>query len=241
MNCLVTSIEIIIVGCLAFLFLGLTRWMGRETREGLPDEYSSPVMAIELVRTSAGIDEILGSWGSDARRKMSESTHKDFVFIFGYTLFFVALGLLLSQINFSWAKWIGWAAILFSLLAATFDFIEDTRILKAVGLAPGIADNTLALSIRHASLVKWACLFIVFILLAIILLSYERDWATLAGALFMLGGLLGLLGTILNALGFIGRAFNWLLPAGMLAFGIGAIVLAILFTFFSSKFLARFC
>ncbi|HMF56815.1 MAG TPA: hypothetical protein VK619_10770 [Pyrinomonadaceae bacterium] len=241
MDCLVTSREIIFVGCLAFLFLGLSLWMGQEKREGLPDQYHSPVLAMELVRTGAGIDTILGALGSDERRRMSESVHKDFVYIFGYTLFFVALSLLLSQVHFSWAKWIGWAAILFSLLAAAFDFIEDARILKAVGLAPGIADNSLALSIRHVSLAKWICLFITLILLALILLFSERDWATLIGALLMLGGLLGLLGASLNSLGFIGRAFNWLLPASMLVGALGAACISILFTFFSGKLLARFC
>src|SRR5207249_795927 len=141
--------KIRVIAGLAFLFILYSVWMGQMTAQGLPDRYSNPVLALELVKNGADIKTIVGPEGGDVRKFLRKSTTKDFGYIVVYAMFFVALSLLLSRMNFSWARWVGWLAAACAVLAAILDVIEDLGMLKAI---KGQASDSLANSIRYPSL-----------------------------------------------------------------------------------------
>jgi len=163
---------------------------------------------------------------------LRKSTYKDFGYILVYAIFFVALGLLLSRMNFSWARWVGWLAAACAVVAAVLDVIEDLGMLKAI---KGQASDSLANSIRYPSLAKWALLF-VFSLLVGLLLIARRDVFVIPAVLFLLTALLGLMGVIFNLLR---PSFYWMFPAALLDLGLGVIFLAIAFSFWPAKFLNK--
>src|SRR5688572_16054880 len=117
--------EIRLVGCLGFLFIFYSLWMGRLKIQGLPGGYGSPVLALELVKNGADIDAINRAEGGKALAFIRSSLCKDYGYIFVYTFFFVFLSLLLSRMNFSWARRVGWVAAACAVLAAVLDLIEN--------------------------------------------------------------------------------------------------------------------
>jgi hypothetical protein len=222
-----------IVGGLAFLFILYSLWMGQMTVQGLPDCYSNPVLALELVKNGADIKTIVGPEGGDVQKFLKKSTTKDFGYIVVYAIFFVALGLLLSRMSFSSAGWVGSLAATCAVVAAVLDVIEDLGMLKAID---GEASDSLANSIRYPSLAKWAFLF-VFSLLVGLLLIARRDVFVIPAVVFLLAALLGLGGVILNLLR---PSFYWMFPAALLDLGLGVIFLAVSLSFWPAKFLNRF-
>ena len=233
MRWMITKTEIWIVSGLGFLFIFYSVWMGQMCAKGLPDDYSNPVLALELVKSGDDIKTIVGPEAGEVRKFLTKSTHKDFGYILVYAIFFVALGLLLSRMSFSWARWVGWLAAACAVVAAVLDVVEDLGMLKAIN---GQASDRLANSIRYPSLAKWSFLF-VFSLLVGLLLIARRDLFVIPAVCFLLAALLGLIGVISN---FLQPKFYSAFPAALALMGFGTIILAVAFTFCPEKLLNRF-
>ena len=234
---LVTEPGIRIIGGLAFLFILYSVWMGQMTAQGLPDDYPNPVLALELVKNGPDIKKVFDARPVKAedgsvRDFLRRNTYKDFGFIFVYALFFIALSLLLSRTNLSWAKWAGYLAAGCAALGAIMDLIEDRGMLKAIA---GEASDSLANSIRYPSLAKWGLLFL-FSLIVGLVLSARRDLFLFPGVFFLLAALLGLAGVVLNLLR---PKFYSTFPGALASMGAGIVVLAVAFIFCPDKFLDK--
>jgi hypothetical protein len=220
------------IGALAFLFIIYSLWMGKMTATGLPDGYTNPVLALELVKDKDDIRTIVAAEDGKARDFLTRSTYKDFGFIAVYALFFVGLGLLLSRLDFTWAKSAGYAAAACAAVAAVMDLIEDRGMLKAIA---GEASDALANSIRYPSLVKWGLLFL-FSLLVGLLLCARQGIFLIPGAFFLIGALLGLAGVFSNLLSpRFYRMFPWSLDSMALA----VIALTIVFIIWPAKLFSK--
>ncbi len=225
--------QVRLVGGMAFVFILYSLWMGQLKMEGLPAGYSSPVLALELVKNGADIDAISKAEGGKAIPFLKTSLTKDYGYIFVYTLFFVILSLLLSRMSLSWARPVGWLAATCVILAAILDLVENRGMFKAVS---GDVSDSLANSIRYSSLAKWAFLFI-FSLLIGVLLMWRRDLFAIPGLLFLFAGLLGLSGVVLNLMR---PKFYWMFPASILSLGGAVVIICIAFVFCPRKLLRKF-
>jgi hypothetical protein len=233
MKWMVMKTEIWIVAVLGFLFILYSVWMGQMCAKGLPDGYSNPVLALELVKDGRDIKKILAAEDGEALKFVRKSTYKDFGYIFVYALFFVCLSLLLSGMDFSWARWTGYLAATCAVVAAVLDVIEDLGMLKAIN---GQASDSLANSIRYPSLAKWSFLF-VFSLLVGLLLVARWDLFVIPAVCFLLAALLGLIGVISNLLQ---PKFYPAFPAALGLMGLGIIILSVAFIFSPEKLLTKF-
>jgi hypothetical protein len=236
MNWIATETGVRIVGGLAFLFILYSVWMGQVRMTGLPDNYTNPVLALELVKNKDHLKQILNAEGGKASELILRNTHKDFGFICVYALFYISLSLLLSTMNVSAARWAGGLAAFSAALAAALDFVENRGMLKAVASGPGSATDSLANSIRYPSLAKWSFLFVCNLLIGL-LLVLRRDVFVIPAGLFLLAALLGLGGVIFNLLR---PKFYWMFPAALVLLGLGVIFLAIALTFWPAKLLDKF-
>jgi hypothetical protein len=233
MDFLLSEPAIRLVGGLAFLFIGYSIWMGNMKAQGLPDGYRSPVLALELVKSGADIDQIVKAQSGAAATFIKRSTHKDFGFIAVYALSFIAVSLLLAKINRDYyLRLMGCFAAGSVALAALLDIAENRGMLRAIA---GEASDSLAASIRHASLAKWALLF-VFALLAGLLLVLRQDFFAIPAGFLLVAALLGFYGVLAN---FFRPKFYWTFPVAMISLGIGVLILAVIFSFWPAKFLAR--
>ena len=232
MDYLVTDQGIRIVGGLAFLFILYSAWMGQMTAQGLPDGYRNPVLALELVKDKADIEKIMKAENGEAAKFLKKSTYKDFGFILVYALSFIALSLLLSQISSGWLKYVGWAAAACGALAAILDLVEDRGMLRAIA---GEASDSLANSIRYPSLAKWGLIFIFALLVGILLLT-RRNFFVIPAVFLFVAALAGLCGVFLNL--FRPRYYGTF-PVAIISLGIGFLIIAVTFTFWPTKLLAK--
>ena len=232
MNYLLSEPAIRFVGVLAFLFILYSLWMGRMKAQGLPDGYRNPVLALELVRNGADIDQIVKAESGAAAKFIKRSTYKDFGFILVYALSFIALSLLLAKLNMDYKRFLGCFAAGCAALAAILDFTENRGMLRAIA---GEATDSLADSIRYPSLAKWGLLFI-FALLVGLLLVLRRDFLAIPAAFMFVAALLGLYGVISN---FFRPRYYWAFPAAITSLGIGMLILAVTFSFWPAKLIAR--
>lgn len=228
----VTDQGIRIVGGLAFLFILYSLWMGQMKVQGLPDGYTSPVLALELVKNGADIQQIVKAESGDAAKFIKRSTHKDFGFILVYALSFIALSLLLAQMNSDWMRYVGWLAASCAALAAILDLVENRGILRAIA---GEASDSLAGSIRYPSLAKWGLLFIFALLVGLILIA-RRDVFVIPAVFLFVAALLGLCGVLLNL---FRPRYYWAFPVAAAALGVGILILAATLTFWPTKLLTK--
>lgn len=233
MDYLITEPAVRVIGILGFLFLAYSVFMGRMTAQGLPGGYQNPVLALELVKDGADIQQIVGAESGKAATFIRRSTHKDFGFIFVYALFFVALGLLLSQMNIGRAKCVGWFAAASAIVAALLDVAEDRGMLRALD---GEFTDSLADSIRYPSLGKWSLLFLFSLLVGLMLVA-RRDIFSIPAVLFLLAAGLGFVGVLQN---FFQPKYYRAFVLAPLLMGPAIIFLAIALTFRPDKFLDKF-
>jgi hypothetical protein len=225
--------EIRLIAGLAFLFILYSVWMGQLIAQGLPDGYSNPVLALELVKDGKDITRIINAENGKVRDFIRKNTHKDFGFIFVYALFFISLSVLLSRMNFSWAMWVGWLGAACAVLAAILDLVEDRGMLKAIA---GEASDSLAKSIRYPSLAKWGLLFIFSLLVGLLLIG-SRNILAVSAAFFLVAAVLGLVGVLLNLLR---PRFYWTFPAATFSIGTAIAVLAIAFILWPGRLFNKF-
>lgn len=224
--------EIRLAGGLAFVFILYSLWMGQLKVQGLPGGYTSPILALELVKNGADIEAINKAEAGKAREFIRTHILKDYGYILVYTLFFVILSLLVSRMGLSWARPVGRLAATFVAIAAVLDVIENRGMSKAIA---GDVSDSLANSIRYSSLAKWAFLFL-FSLLIGVLLMWGRDLFAIPGFLFLAAALLGLSGVTLNLLQ---PRFYWMFPASILSLGLAVIFIAVSFSFWPEKLLKK--
>src|SRR5262245_49256351 len=146
-----------VIGGLAFLFAAYSLWMGQMKVDKLPGDYSGPVLAMELVRTGADIDTIRKAANGDAGTFIQNSLRKDLGYIVVYVLLFTWLSVLIARLSTNWSGRLAWAAAAMAVIAGVMDLLENrgmSRALKALN-----PTDSLALSIRYPSLIKWGMLF----------------------------------------------------------------------------------
>jgi hypothetical protein len=236
MNWMTIEGQIRVVGILALLFILYSLWMGQMKASGLLSGYTSPVLALELAANGAEIDAVNRSEGGKATEFINQQLSRDFGFIVIYVVFFSCLALLLTELVADRSKYLKLSAIVFAVIAGIFDVIENVRMFKATSTPAGTATDSLANSIRYPSLVKWALLFVVCLVLGVTL-SRRGGWLLVPGLAFLIAALLGLSGVTLNLLR---PKFYWMFPGSIAVLGLGIICIAITFTFFPQKVLNNF-
>lgn len=174
--------------------------------------FTKHVLAIELVKTTSDVQEIVGELGDPNREVMRGKVQKDFFFIPSYALLFAALGWLLGRSNFRFAIWVGAAIVACAAGAAVFDVIENLRIFHVLDARLADTTQTMLDSLRSASLVKWALVFIAMALLSpIVFLRREMFTLPIAPRLtavfrviialaYLLAAIIGLIGLKQNPL-----------------------------------------
>jgi len=155
---------------LAVLTVAIGAWMEGSKFSPKDGQFSSGftnhVLAIELVRTNSDVQEIVGELGDPNREVMRGKVQKDFFFIPAYALLFAALGWLLGRSDYRLAIWAGAAIVVCAAGAAVFDVIENLGILRILDLRLIDTTQTMADSVRLASLVKWALVFVAMALIS---------------------------------------------------------------------------
>ena len=177
---------------------------------GLPRNFQSPVVAGELVRNAAEIEQVYGTalqaghCGSPdyaaskdcvIAARLRLITWIDFLLIPSYALTYFLLGRLISNR-------LGWLVMALAPIAALADVAENIGILHATAEA---ATDALALAIRTPSLVKWTALALMWLaFIAVFWARYRASGASLGwrlaeaatGLLYGLGGGLCLAGIL---------------------------------------------
>jgi hypothetical protein len=202
---------VLLIGVLA-VATGVIAW-SMERSHFSPSEkpfssgFTKHVLAIELVRTNSDVQEIVGELGDPNREVMRGKVQKDFFFIPAYALLFAALGWLLGRSNYRFAIWVGAAIVACAAGAAVFDVIENLRIFGVLDARLADATQAMVDSLRSASLVKWAFVFISIALLSpIVFLRRElftlpigpprlaAVFGVIIALAYLLAGFIGLIG-----------------------------------------------
>lgn len=232
MNCLITNQELMITGVLAVVLILLSVWMsfGVSKRTDLPAGFKQPGMALQLSGTKEGVTKIIGPENSQHRKELRANISKDFVYIFSYTSFMVALSLVLSQANSPLAKWLGSLAAILVVGAAAFDFVENYCLLQVLSTPSENITDAASSSIRMASLVKWLLFFLAIGVRSIILLQLLNVYA-----------LLGVAMLAASIVGIIGLRSHQLLTPAMGVFAVCVIAFALVFLLIPDRFLRAIC
>lgn len=228
--------QIRFVGALAIVLAGVSIWLGQMSSQQLPGGYKNPVLAMELPKSGADIDAINRADEGKAREFILVHLSKDVVFLFSYTLLFVGLSFVLLQMSAASAKWIGLAAVALAILTGVFDFLENSRMLEAVGTTPGTATDALANSIRFWSLIKWSTLYMFCLSVGLILFT-RSGWLLGVGIFFLASAVMGLTGVVFN---WIEPKFYLMFPISTLTLGLASLMIAIQFTLAPSEVLDQF-
>lgn len=219
------------VGILGVLFIIYSLFLGRMSAQGLPDGYRGPVLALELVKSGADIPQIVGPASGRVAGFLKKHTYKDFGFIVVYLVFFVAVSLVVSQMYPGPARYIAWFAAGCAVLAGILDVVENMGMLRAIG---GEATDTVANSIRYASLGKWALLFLFSLLVGSLMIP--RGLFAPAGVLLVLAAVLGFSGVFLNL---FRPKYYWTFEVSVLTMGAATFFLIIVFIFWPAKVLSK--
>lgn len=119
--------------------------------------------------TADGIRQVLGSSASDYRPVLRRSIHKDFVYIAGYVILFLFLGIWLRRPAPLLQDGLGYSQGS-RYPAAVFDLIENFGMLRTISLNPMDITDAMAVGTRRASLFKWGFFFLTMLLLGLSLL-----------------------------------------------------------------------
>ncbi len=217
-------------------------WMGRSHFSPMENPFSSGfsnrVLAMELLRTTSDVQEVVGDLNDPNREVMRGNVQKDFFFIPSYALLFAALGWLLGRGSYRFAIWVGAAIVVCAAGAAAFDVLENLRIFRV--LDARLADTTSAIveSLRSASLVKWAFVFFAMALLSPIVFMRRELFALPIGPprLTSVFGVIIALAYLLAAItGMIGLNQNTLIEKASIFMSLALLltVLLLLITFFA--------
>lgn len=233
---------ILLISVLAVAIGVIVWWMGRSHFSPMEKRFSSGfsnrVLAMELVRTTSDVQEVVGDLGDPNREVMRDNVQKDFFFIPSYGLLFAALGWLLGRSEYRLAIWVGAAIVVCAVGAGAFDVLENLRIFRV--LDARLADTTPAMveSLRAASLVKWALVFISMALLSPIVFMRQELFALPIGPprlAFVFGVIIALAYLLAAITGMIGLKQNPLIEKASMFMSLALLltVLLLLVTFFA--------
>ena len=143
------------------------------------------------------------------------------------------MGAILAGCTWPGARWLAVAVALTATSAALCDVLENLGILRVLDTEPGNLNDTMARTIRRASLAKWGLFAVVDGLLSPLFLAYRggpiipRILSTLAGWALATAALLGFVGLVWNP------AILWSMAVG----GLGLAAALLVFLFFPGTFL----
>ena len=232
MSGVITVNELTVVGGLAFIFIFLTLWI---LQTAIPRNDIAPFkqsgLALQLSGTAEKVKKVVDEENSKDRARLKTSIRRDFIFIVGYASFFVALGVLLSQARTSGAVWLGLASAVVMLVAAGFDFAENSRAWHILSLPRNSITDDLCIRLRWYSLFKWFFFFIAIGLQSVILLKTTMiSWYTPIGIGLMLSALVGIVGLFSHAL----------IPIATGILGLSVIAIAVVLVAIPEKFMRFF-
>jgi hypothetical protein len=209
----------------------------------LPHDYRDPVLALELARTADEVSGIVRFPESAHNREvLLGQIRKDWLFLAGYCVFFVALGLAQFATEDPVRHALGVIVILGIVLTAEFDFLENLGMRRELA-APWVdLSDELVGETRGWSLWKWLACFGTSLAAGLLLIDARpgrspvgrvvQGVARVSGFAMMAAGLLGMWGLASP------RALPWalsLLALGMLA----ATILALLIVAICTPLFAR--
>ena len=226
MNGLITAQEMTVVGGLAFIFIFLALWISQTgiSRDDIPG-FKQAGLALQLSGSAEVVKKAVRDENSPDRAILKTSIRRDFVFILGYATFFVALGLLLSQVRTSGAIWLGLASAVVMLAAAGCDFAENYRALHILSLPSNSITDSLCSGLRQIARWKFFLLFLAILLQSVILLKL-MNWYSLIG-----------IGLIISAIaGIAGVRFHGLIPFASASLGLPVIGIAVVLVAIPQKF-----
>ena len=232
MNCLLSDRVIILAGVAAFIFILLSLWMnyGEPKRSDLPEGFTRAGLAFQLVGTANGIKKVLGSAPSDYRPVLRRSIHKDFVYIAGYVILFLFLGILVTQAGTSAVRWVGLLAAISIIVAALFDLSENFGMLQTISLNPNDITDAMAVGIRRASLLKWGFFFLTMLLLGLSLVP-RLGFLSIIGAFLLLSAVVG----------FVGLRFPQLIQMSIPPLAIALVAITLSFVIWPADILKKLC
>ncbi len=145
------------------LALGTMKAGDLRTRRPLPEGVKSAMLALELIRTPAVLDQIArpdesgenlpaGITARRERAQLARAIKVDFAFIGAYATFLTLMGLFGLYTLPSRLSALGLIVVCTAIGAAAFDIRENLAMLALLG-------HSLSAHPRSASLVKWALLF----------------------------------------------------------------------------------
>ncbi len=204
-----------LVGVLALALIGYTVVMALAVwgfpKQGPRHEIGPPVLTLELATSGEELSNLLDAKKPDdndfdARKVLLHDTRLDNFFIPTYTAFALAFIWMIRRGGLT-------AVALFAaVIAAVADGFENFHIFAALG-ASEITDATAA-AIRSPSLVKWAALDVMMLLMAIMLFRrMEQPFSRRVNLL------LAVLAFAAAAVGFCGLAYRPLIPLSSLLYG----------------------
>ena len=215
---------------LLFILIGMRMTCEVGTPTDLPNDFKRAGLALQLPRNKEDVIKTIGPENSLIRKELQANIKLDFVFILSYTIFLVALSVVLSQVNSPLAKWLAVLAAIFAVGEAAFDFTENCRMLQVLSTPSENITDAAASGIRMASLVKWTLFFLAIGVQSIILLQL-RNVYSLFGIAMLAAAIIGL----------VGLRFNQLLALGSVGFAIAVLVLSFVFLFKPTHFLDKIC
>jgi len=151
-----------------------------------PRGIRDPHVALQMARSVAEVDAILGEAPSPDREAMRMKQYIDFAFIALYAALFVVIGMTMAR-RTRWA----WAIAVFGVLAALHDVRENFDILRIVDTP---LDRTTPQMVSHLhlmSVAKWMFAAITILLLGAFTLGSRRWYMRLiAGLDFLAAGII---------------------------------------------------
>ncbi len=219
-------------GILILVLAGISVWMQQtqtfDPPPRPPQQFSSPILAMELVRSAEEVRSILGDpIGTQNRRVMRRQIDEDWPFIVTYWLLLLGLGRIQFASRWPGARICTAVVVLTATAAAICDVFENLGILLVLDSDIASLNDPMARTIRTASLAKWGSLAIAELAAAPALLAYRRG-AVIPGILSTVAGM-ALLAA--SALGLAGLAWNpaieW--SVGALALGLATSMPLLLF------------
>ena len=120
----------------------------------LPSGMKSPGIAMELVNTR---EEVQGLANNSQNRQTFNLLQvlDEWMFIPSYVLFYGCAGVFAFRAQQTWLRWFGVAIVVLVATGATFDYLEDQAIFRALA----DLDHATATDISGVSYVKWGLLY----------------------------------------------------------------------------------
>jgi hypothetical protein len=147
---------------------------------GIPDSE----VAIQVARSLAEIDDILGNAPSPDREAMRFKQYIDFAFTGAYTALFLTLALMLMREG-GWGRLAGVAAMVCAVATGVFNVLQDLAILSILDIPLDALPSAAINAIRSAAAAKWALAAVTEAFLSGLFLK-QRGWLSRAtGALLL--------------------------------------------------------